>query len=98
MNRQYPSHPEDILNHSISGFHQYTLTPVPRLTYVSQNLCSMLGLEEEDFNTADDDDAYCARVYPPDRNDYLHFLQSLKEDRQKPSATASAERTALFSL
>ena len=82
MNRQYPSHPEDILNHSISGFHQYTLTPVPRLTYVSQNLCLMLGLEEEDFNTADDDDAYCARVYPSDRNDYLHFLQSLKEDGQ----------------
>lgn len=82
MNRQYPSHPEDILNRSISGFHQYTLSPVPRLSYVSRNLCSMLGLEEEDFFAADETDPYGAQVHPSDREAYLRFLQSLKKDGQ----------------
>ena len=37
---------EDILNSQVSGFHQYRLDDPVHLTYVSRNLCEMVGCAE----------------------------------------------------
>ncbi len=77
---------ESILNHSISGFHQYALTPQPaRLLFVSQNLCDMTGFSREELLSGEAD-FYLSLVHPADRKDYLGFLNRLSLGEQRLTA------------
>lgn len=65
--------PMDILNLSICGFHQYSFQAPVHLSFVSQNLCKMLGLEEADL-LSDDTDLYISHIHRDDRICYQEFL------------------------
>ncbi len=67
---------EEILNHQICGFHQYVLTSPIHLNYVSQNLCELLGVQEEELLN-DEKDLYAQLVYPADREKYSKFIQKI---------------------
>ncbi len=67
---------KNILNRQISGFHQYILTSPTRLSYVSQNLCDMLGVRREEI-LDDNDDLYVLRVHPSDREKYSEFIKKI---------------------
>lgn len=71
-----PQNPLLTLNRHISGFHQYCLTPVPRLSYVSDNLCHMLGLTEQQL-LGGREDSYASLLHPADRAAYAAFLEEL---------------------
>lgn len=64
---------DGILSEQISGFHQYSLTEPVRLTYVSRNLCRMLGLNSVSA------DSYMNMVHPDDRDAYQAFLCKLSK-------------------
>ena len=54
----------EVLAGQISGFHQYILSGgAPRMSYVSRNLCCMLGAEEDELLGG----GYEAMVHPADR-------------------------------
>lgn len=72
---------EDILNQQISGFHQYVLTAPARVSYVSQNLCDMLGVSKEEL-LDDKVDLYAQRVHPADRNQYSEMLKRIVSKEQ----------------
>lgn len=72
---------EDILNQHISGFHQYILTQPVRISYVSQNLCDMLGIRKEEL-LDDSRDLYALQVYPADREKYSEFIQDMIRKEQ----------------
>ena len=76
---------EDILSQTISGFHQYVLTEPAHLSYVSRNLCAMVGCTEAEL-LSEQEDRYAALVHPADRGLYAAFLQSLREQPQTQSA------------
>lgn len=67
---------EDILNQKISGFHQYVLTPPTRVSYVSQNLCDMIGVSKEEL-LDDKVDLYEQRVHPADRDKYSEMIKRI---------------------
>lgn len=73
--------PEGVLDASVCGFHQYTLTAPFHLTYASQNLCAMLGLSKEEL-VSDGADLYAARIHPDDRRKYARFLYTLAQSGQ----------------
>lgn len=86
--KNMPASPEieTILNHSVSGFHQYALTPPPaRLLFVSQNLCDMTGFSREELSSGEED-FYLSLVHPADRQDYLDFLSRLSLGEQRLTA------------
>lgn len=64
--KQFLGDAEEILNHHITGFHQYVLGTEPRLVFVSQNLCDMLSCGREDLLGG----GYAALVHPEDRERY----------------------------
>ena len=66
--------PMDILDLGICGFHQYHLQAPVHLTFASQNLCRMLGLEPSDLLSSQED-RYAAYIHPDDRASYREFLQ-----------------------
>ncbi len=68
--------PMDILNSGICGFHQYCFQDPVHLTYASENLCRLLGVEPDVFSTPDTD-SYIAYVHPDDRTSYQEFLQQV---------------------
>lgn len=72
---------EEILNHNISGFHQYVLTDPVHLSFVSKNLCAMTGFSGEEL-LSEREDCYAALVYPADREVYSDFVHNLKEKEQ----------------
>ena len=72
---------EDILNQQISGFHQYILTTPAHLSYVSQNLCDLLGVRREEL-LDDSRDLYALRVHPADREKYSDFIQRIIMNEQ----------------
>lgn len=67
---------EEILNHQICGFHQYVLTSPIHLNYVSQNLCELLGVQEDELLN-DEKDLYAQLVYLADREKYSKFIQKI---------------------
>ena len=73
-----PDHWNQILDHSISGFHQYCFEDQPRLCYVSGNLLCMLGYSRQEPE-ADSDAFYINRIHPADRRNYDRFLQTAAE-------------------
>ena len=84
---------EDILNQQISGFHQYILTTPAHLSYVSQNLCDLLGVRREEL-LDDSRDLYALRVHPADREKYSDFIQRIIMNEQ-PLANIKNENTDL---
>ena len=73
--------PEEIVHRHISGFHQYVFADPVHLSYVSKNLCDMVGLEEKDL-LSESEDLYAALVHPADRQRYVQFLQCAKSKEQ----------------
>ena len=72
---------EEILEHHVSGFHQYRFGPSASLTYVSRNFCRMLGCAKEEFQNRETDP--CAGfVHPSDRQVYADFLDGLSRREQ----------------
>ena len=65
---------EDILSRQISGFHQYRLNEPVHLTYVSRNLCEMLGCAEDEL-LDDSRDLYEPLVHPADREKYSGLIR-----------------------
>ena len=62
----------EVLAGQISGFHQYILSGgAPRMSYVSRNLCCMLGAEEDELLGG----GYEAMVHPADREAYFAMLR-----------------------
>ncbi|NLE13212.1 MAG: PAS domain-containing protein [Clostridiales bacterium] len=66
---------ETILNRGISGYHEYTADGLPRLTYVSRNLCDMLGCDAAELSG----EGYLHRVHPGDRQTYHELLDKFGE-------------------
>ena len=73
---------EEILSQSVSGFHQYVLTVPFHLSFVSQNLCDMVGLTQNEL-LSENEDKYTPLVHPADREQYSAFLHKLSEGEQK---------------
>lgn len=73
---------EEILSQSVSGFHQYVLTVPFHLSFVSQNLCDMVGLTQNEL-LSENEDKYTPLVHPTDREQYSDFLHKLSEGEQK---------------
>lgn len=71
----------DILNRGVSGFHQYVLSAPAHLSFVSQNLCELLGVCEGEL-LHETEDLYAQRVHPADRMKYAKWIQTLSEGEQ----------------
>ena len=76
---------EDILSRQISGFHQYTLSDPIHLSYVSQNLCEMVGVQENEL-LHESKDLYILLVHPADRRQYSDFIDNLTKKEQALTA------------
>ena len=76
---------EDILSRQISGFHQYVLDEPVHLSYVSRNLCDMVGYAEEEL-LDESRDLYARLVHPADRERYDGFLRELTGREQTRTA------------
>lgn len=72
---------EAILDNSISGFHQYSLQEPVHLTYVSHNLCQMLGCRQEELLN-EYHDLYALMVHPADRELYYEHVRQLMQKEQ----------------
>ena len=51
----FPENPACVLEHGLSGFHQYIFDGGARLCYASASLCEMTGYTEEEFLSGDGD-------------------------------------------
>lgn len=76
-----PRNLERSISRHISGFHQYCLAEPVRLTYVSENLCQMLGFTPEGLLDGGED-GYARQVHPADRQRYAQLLQDLSGREQ----------------
>lgn len=76
-----PKNFEEILSHQVSGLHQYVLNDPVHLSYVSQNLCEMVGVNESELLN-DSRDLYAQLVHPADRDKYNNFISRLAEQEQ----------------
>lgn len=72
---------EEILGCHISGFHAYVLQTPCRLSFVSQNLCEMLGVSEAEL-ISETEDLYALLVHPADRRRYAGFIEALSQAEQ----------------
>lgn len=79
------THMEDILSRQISGFHQYILNDPIHLNFVSQNLCEMVGCQQEEL-LHERKDLYLSLVHPADRKGYSEFINRLAEKEQTLTA------------
>ena len=80
-----PHNMEDILNCCVSGFNQYVLSAPVHLSFVSQSLCSMLGVCEAEL-LHDSRDLYALLVHPSDRRLYTDFIHALRQKEQTLTA------------
>ena len=72
---------EAILDRQISGFHQYALSDPVHLTYVSRNLCDMVGYSRSEL-MCDERDTYLDLVHPSDRKKYSDLIDRIKNKEQ----------------
>lgn len=75
---------EEILNCQISGYHQYTFFPVAHLSFVSRNLCDMLGYTKEELS-GENVDLYAGLVHPDDGFLYSDFINKLSKQETELS-------------
>lgn len=75
-------HMEEILDHHINGFHQYTLSEPVHLTFASQSLCSLLGVSALEL-CREESDGYATFVHPADRVLYADFLNRLCQGEER---------------
>ena len=80
-----PQNLNEILSRNISGFHEYCLTAPVHLSYVSRNLCDMLGVSPQEL-LSEQEDLYASRVHPGDRDIYADFLNRLRGKAQTLTA------------
>ncbi len=80
-----PKMMEEILSRQVSGFHRYRLSEPVHLSCVSENLCGMLGVAEDEL-LDDEKDRYAERVHPADRDRYSRFLEELSSKEQTLTA------------
>ena len=71
-----PQNLKELLDRRVSGFHQYCLSEPYRPTYLSGNLCGMLGFSAEEL-LSETEDRYAQQVHPADRQRYDAFLKQL---------------------
>lgn len=76
---------EDILDHAVSGFHQYILTAPAHLSDVSQSLCNMTGYTPQEL-LCEHGDGYAALVHPADRPRYDQLLRTVEATEQAGTA------------
>lgn len=76
---------DDILNHAVSGFHQYILSDPYRLCHASQSLCDWTGCTAEEL-CSEHSDGYAALVHPTDRAHYDEFLRTVVATEQARTA------------
>ncbi len=77
--------PEMLLDQDISGLHQYHIKGEKAdLSYVSQNLCRMLGYSKEELAKRGDD-GYESCVHKEDRTGYHEFLRKLSREEGRAS-------------
>ena len=79
------SNSEEILDCFIPGFHMYAFEKSVHLTFVSRNLCSMLGYEREEL-ISERDDLYAPLIHPSDRKIYSDFIYKLAHREQTLTA------------
>ena len=72
---------EDILDQAVSGFHQYVLTAPAHLSFVSENLCNMVGCSKQEL-LSETEDLYAAMVHPADQEKYAAFICRLQSGEQ----------------
>lgn len=72
---------EEILSQQISGLHQYILNDPVHISYVSQNLCEMLGISETEL-LHETQDLYASLVHPADLEKYSAFIHKLASKEQ----------------
>jgi len=60
------------------GYHQYDLTHEPRILFVSENLCEMIGYGKQQLENGTGD-CYFPLVHPADRVQYQAFLKKCAE-------------------
>ncbi len=77
---------EEILNQQITGFHRYCLAEPIHLTYVSRNVCEMLGADDAEL-LDESRDLYALHIHPADQKKYFDFINKLATEEQ----TATAE-------
>lgn len=80
MNKM-PDNVEEVLNHQVSGLHQYVLNDPVHLNYVSYSLCDMVGASKEEL-LDDSRDFYVQLVHPADRDKYCNFINRLAKQEQ----------------
>lgn len=73
---------EDILINQIGGFHKLMLTPDTVVSFASQNLCEMLGVDKDSL-VSEKEDLYIQKILPADREKYSDFIQNIISKEQK---------------
>ena len=73
---------EDILINQIGGFHKLMLTPDTVVSFASQNLCEMLGVDKDSL-VSKKEDLYIQKILPADREKYSDFIQNIISKEQK---------------
>lgn len=76
---------EEILEHCISGLHQYILEEPVHLVFASGNLCDMTGYEPEELISGTED-LYAHLVHAADIEIYAGMLRRLLQGEQTASA------------
>lgn len=76
---------EDIMEHCISGLHQYILEEPVHLAFASRNLCDMTGYEPEELLSGTED-LYAHLVHAADMEIYAGFLRRLLRGEQTAAA------------
>ncbi|MCR5742325.1 MAG: PAS domain S-box protein [Lachnospiraceae bacterium] len=76
---------DEVLNRQICGFHQYVLEEPVHISYVSENLCELLGVHKEELSDSLRD-VYEEFVHPADRSGYREVLKKLSDAEQNLTA------------
>ena len=77
---------EEILRNNICGYHEYTFGENRHISYASSNLCDMLGVQEGDL-LSENEDRYISFVHQKDKASYKEFMENL--------STGACERKSL---
>ena len=68
-----------VLDHYVTGYHQYVLEKPVHVCFASRNLCEMTGCSADELAHTKKD-LYASRVHPGDRKKYRAFLARAAEE------------------